>query len=195
MTGLRIGLPEVYFLDGDVAEEVRVAVRDVAARLTAAGATVIDVMIPYAHEAHIANNVTSVGEGFAYHRNNLVNRWSDFGASTRDLLGRGALFSGADYDQAQRVRTMFRREIAKVFDQVDVILTPTTGGGAPIAAEMSMGSLFPRPVSPGSGICWGYRPSRCPAASTRPACRCRPRLSASRSTRRPSSRPPTRTSG
>lgn len=142
VTGLRVGLPEVYFLDGDITEEVRVAVRDVAARLAAAGATVIDVMIPYAHEAHIANNVTWVGEGFAYHRNNLVNRWSDYGASTRDVLGRGAFFSGADYNQAQRVRTMFRREMAKVFDQVDVILTPTTGGGAPIAAEMSMGSLF-----------------------------------------------------
>jgi aspartyl-tRNA(Asn)/glutamyl-tRNA(Gln) amidotransferase subunit A len=143
VTGLRIGVPRGYWLDNPaIVDEVRDAVVAGLDELAAAGAVLVDVELPYAAEAGHANNVTWVAEGFAYHRNDLVSRWSDYGASTRDVLGRGAFFSGADYTQAQRVRALFRAESARVFADVDVLLTPYTPGLTPRADEMDMGSLF-----------------------------------------------------
>jgi len=143
VTGLRIGVPREYFLDNPLlADEVRDGVLDGIAALQAMGAEVVDVTIPYAGPANDANNLTFLAEGYAYHRADLISRWTDYGKSTRDVLGRGALYTGADYVQAQRVRSVFRAEVAKVMDQVDVLITPLSLGPVPRADEMDMGLLF-----------------------------------------------------
>ena len=38
----------------------------------------------------------------------------------------GALTSATDYVRAQRMRTLFNQQVAEVFEQVDLILTPAT---------------------------------------------------------------------
>lgn len=145
VVGLRVGVPQEYFLGDSVTDAVRLAIADAADRLREGGALVQEISVPHAAEANYANNVTWVGEGFAYHRNDLVHRWSDYGASTRDVLARGAFYTGGDYNQAQRVRAVFRDEMMRIFEQVDVLLTPTTGGGSPRADQMDMGRLFTTP--------------------------------------------------
>ncbi|TYK52669.1 amidase [Actinomadura decatromicini] len=123
--GLRIGVPTGYFLDSPLLDgEVRGGVLRAADELARAGATITDVAVPYAQEANDANNVTFLCECFAYHRSDLVHRWDDYGRTTRELLARAAFFTGADYVQAQRVRALFRRALADVFAEVDVLLTP-----------------------------------------------------------------------
>ena len=139
VTGLKIGLPVPYFLDApDLDAEVREAVLAVAATLTDAGAIVSEVAIPYAAEAKEANHITLIGEAYAYHRNNLVNRWTDYGAFTRPTLGRGAFYTGADYVQAQRVRTVFREGVAAVLRDVDVLITPSAITPAQRSDEMDV---------------------------------------------------------
>jgi aspartyl-tRNA(Asn)/glutamyl-tRNA(Gln) amidotransferase subunit A len=141
--GLRIGVPHEYFLDDPLmAEEVRAAVLAGVAHLESLGAEVVDVTIPHAGAANDANNLTFLAEGYAYHRANLQTRWLDYGKSTRDVLARGAMYTGADYVQAQRVRSVFRAEVAKVMAEVDVLVTPLSLGPVPKAAEMDMGFLF-----------------------------------------------------
>jgi aspartyl-tRNA(Asn)/glutamyl-tRNA(Gln) amidotransferase subunit A len=126
VTGLKIGLPKPYFFDApDLDPQVRDGVLAVADALAAAGAIVTDVVVPYASAAKDANTIIAMSEAYAYHRNNLVTRWTDYGKYTRPALGRAAFYTGADYVQAQRLRTAFRTEVAAVLGEVDVLLMPT----------------------------------------------------------------------
>lgn len=139
VTGLKIGLPMLYFYDApDLTAEVRAAVLAVADTLAKAGAIVSEVVVAYAAEAKNANQITMIGEAYAFHRNNLVNRWTDYGAFTRPALGRGALYTSADYVQAQRLRTAFRDGVAAVLRDVDVLLTPTSPTPAERTDEMDV---------------------------------------------------------
>jgi aspartyl-tRNA(Asn)/glutamyl-tRNA(Gln) amidotransferase subunit A len=53
-----------------------------------------------------------------------------FGADVLALLDQGRLLPATDYVNAQRLRRVFQREFAKVWDQVDLLFTPA----APIIA-------------------------------------------------------------
>jgi aspartyl-tRNA(Asn)/glutamyl-tRNA(Gln) amidotransferase subunit A len=77
-----------------------------------------------------------VCEAMAYHREDLAARWEDYFAGTRAMVGLGALFSAADYVQAQRARRVVQRGLAALFEQVDVIATPTATAGAPTYAAL-----------------------------------------------------------
>jgi aspartyl-tRNA(Asn)/glutamyl-tRNA(Gln) amidotransferase subunit A len=138
VAGLRVGVPMPYFFDApDLDAEVRDAVLATVALLKANGATVVETEIPYAHEAKEATMISSGGEAFAYHRNNLVNKWSDYGRYTRLNLVRGALMTAGDYAQVQRFRGFFAREVAKVLSGLDVLITPAMVTPAERIADMN----------------------------------------------------------
>jgi aspartyl-tRNA(Asn)/glutamyl-tRNA(Gln) amidotransferase subunit A len=131
LTGLRIGVVrDGHFpAGGDPALE---SVFDTAlAEFTAAGASLVEVTLPYWNEMKTANLITMACEALAYHQPDLRDRWGDYFAATRAMLARGALVSGADYVQAQRVRRVAQNAIASVFDGVDLVACPTTSITAP----------------------------------------------------------------
>jgi aspartyl-tRNA(Asn)/glutamyl-tRNA(Gln) amidotransferase subunit A len=139
VAGVRIGLPMPYFFDTpDLAPEVRDAVLSAAAVLVDGGAVRTDVVVPYAAEAKEANMITMLTEAYAFHHENLVHRWTDYGSFTRPWFGRGAFYTSADYVQAQRVRTVFRAGVAELFTDVDVLITPTMPTPAQRTDEMDM---------------------------------------------------------
>jgi aspartyl-tRNA(Asn)/glutamyl-tRNA(Gln) amidotransferase subunit A len=136
--GLRVGVPMPYFYDSpEVTDEVRAAVFAALDVLKTGGAEMSDVEVPYAEQAKNANHVTLVAEAYSFHRNNMVNRWNDYGRFTRRALVRGAFLTAADYTQAQRFRSFFRRELAQLFASYDVLITPTWPSPAPRSDEMS----------------------------------------------------------
>jgi aspartyl-tRNA(Asn)/glutamyl-tRNA(Gln) amidotransferase subunit A len=92
-------------------------------------------------------------EGFAYHRDNLVHRWDDYGCYTRPILARGALTSSADYAQAQRFRSWFRREVATLFASYDVLITPGSLGPAERTDKMQIDGRFLGPSFTGQ---WNF---------------------------------------
>ncbi len=144
--GVRIGLPMPYFFDDPgPSPEIREAVLGVGQQLADSGAMLVETEIPYAAAANDANTLTWMAEGYAYHRQNLVSRWETYGASFRDTIGRAAFLNGPDYVQAQRVRTAFRRELARVFESVDVLLLPVSSTPSPRSDEMDM-----------MGFLWGH---------------------------------------
>jgi len=127
-----------YFYDSpEVTDEVRTAVFAALDVLKTGGAEMSDVEVPYAEQAKNANHVTLVAEAYSFHRNNMVNRWNDYGRYTRRALVRGAFLTAADYTQAQRFRSFFRRELAQLFASYDVLITPTWPSPAPRSDEMS----------------------------------------------------------
>jgi aspartyl-tRNA(Asn)/glutamyl-tRNA(Gln) amidotransferase subunit A len=124
--GMRVGVPMPYFFDDEgLDDEVRVAVLAAVDVLREAGAAVEETVVPHAREAKIANTITMGAEAFSYHRDDLVTRWTDYGRHTRMTLGRAALYSAADYAQAQRFRSYFMREVAMLFESYDVLVTPS----------------------------------------------------------------------
>jgi aspartyl-tRNA(Asn)/glutamyl-tRNA(Gln) amidotransferase subunit A len=50
----------------------------------------------------------------------------------------GALVAGADYVLAQRIRARIRAAMARVFDDVDLVLLPTTPITAPVVGERTV---------------------------------------------------------
>jgi len=54
-----------------------------------------------------------------------------FGADVLALLDQGSLVPATDYIQAQRIRRFMQRSFAKVWGEVDCLITPTTAITAP----------------------------------------------------------------
>lgn len=137
--GLRIGVPGAYFFDSpELSAEVKAAVLEGLEVLKRAGAVVRDITIPHADIAKSANNVVMSAEAFAYHHDDLRDRWERYGRYTRTVIARGALFGGADYVQAQRFRSYFKKTVAAAMADVDVLVTPTSTTPAEKSADMDM---------------------------------------------------------
>ena len=137
IAGLSVGVPTEYFFDHEKLEPgQKAAVEAVIARLDELGADVREVRLPHSDLAKEANMVTLLAEALSYHRLDMASeRWTEYGANTRQIIGQAALFSAADYVQAQRFRAWYGREAAKIMTAVDVLVTPTSPGPAPLASE------------------------------------------------------------
>jgi aspartyl-tRNA(Asn)/glutamyl-tRNA(Gln) amidotransferase subunit A len=117
---------------------VKSAVLDGIEVLRRAGAVVREVTIPHVEVAKNANNLIWASEAFAYHQEDLRTRWELYGRYTRTMIARGALFNGPDYVQAQRVRSYFKKAVAAVMADLDVLITPTSTTPAEKIADMDM---------------------------------------------------------
>ncbi|MDO8698003.1 MAG: amidase family protein, partial [Pseudomonas sp.] len=149
LKGLRIGLPKEYFaagLDGRIAAAT-LAVVDELKKL---GATVKDISLPNTQHAIAAYYVIAPAEAssnlsrfdgvrFGYRCENPQNledlykrsRAEGFGdeVKRRILVGAYALSAGyydAYYLQAQKIRRLIKNDFVAAFQEVDVILSPTT---------------------------------------------------------------------
>jgi aspartyl-tRNA(Asn)/glutamyl-tRNA(Gln) amidotransferase subunit A len=146
--GLRVGLPREYFPDV-LDTGVRAGVERAAAALRDAGAEVREVSLPHTKlalptyyliaPAEAASNLArydGVRYGLRVEAPTLVEmyartRGAGFGPEVkrRIMLGTYALRSGyydAYYGKAQQVRALIARDFARAFEDVDVVLTPTT---------------------------------------------------------------------
>ncbi len=139
LTGLRIGVPTEYFFDApELDPEVKAGVLTGIEVLREAGAVVSEVTIPHAALAKDANTITMMGEAFAYHRQDLASNWSAYGKFTRLTLVRGALYTASDYVQAQRFRSYFKKTVAAVMADLDLLVTPVSVTPAEKSSETDL---------------------------------------------------------
>lgn len=132
LAGVRIAVVRAgHFVEGDV-RAAESAFDEMVAVSKSLGAQVSEIRLPLFDAACAAGMIINQAEGFAYHRNALLSRWPDYCESSRKRLSAGALTSGADYVQAQRVRRSAQREVARLFATVDIVMTPTATVGAPL---------------------------------------------------------------
>ncbi len=155
--GLKIGVPVGYFFDHPMldpeAKATTLAVIDV---LKGLGAEVVEVDLPRSAEAKEANTLTMVSEAFAHHRMDMASRWTDYGSGTRAVIARGAFTSAADYVQAQRFRSWYAKEAAKVMATVDLLITPTIFEPAQVVANMDLNKRMMSPSFTGPFNLLGY---------------------------------------
>jgi len=149
LTGLRVGLPKEYFgegLDSKIADAVMAAVEE----LKKLGATVKDISLPNMQHAIPSYYVIAPAEAssnlsrfdgvrFGYRCDNPADltdlykrsRAEGFGDEVRRriMVGTYALSAGyydAYYLKAQKIRRLIKNDFVSAFEDVDVILGPTT---------------------------------------------------------------------
>jgi len=147
LSGVRIGLPKEYFIDG-LDADVRKAVEQAVVTYRDLGAEIIEVSLPHTAYAVACYYLIATAEASsnlarydgvrfglrAENAENLIDmymqsRAAGFGAEVkrRIMLGTYALSSGyydAYYLKAQKVRTLIRQDFLDAFDKVDTLLTP-----------------------------------------------------------------------
>ena len=149
VTGLKIGLPLEYFGD-DLDDDIGTAIQAAAAELESRGATIKDISLPNTPlsipayyviaPAEASSNLSRYdGVRFGYRCKDPKDlqdlyersRGEGFGkeVTRRILVGTYALSSGyydAYYRKAQQIRRLIKNDFVSAFEQVDVILGPTT---------------------------------------------------------------------
>jgi aspartyl-tRNA(Asn)/glutamyl-tRNA(Gln) amidotransferase subunit A len=148
LRGLRVGVPQEYFIEGMQAE-VREATRAAIEQIKTIGAEIVEISLPHTEYALPVYYILAPAEASA----NLARfdgvrygpraeadslwdvyfktRGERFGEETtrRIMIGTYALSAGyydAFYGQAQKARTLVARDFELAFKNVDVIATPTT---------------------------------------------------------------------
>lgn len=151
LAGLRVGVPEEYFIDG-LDDDVRAAVEQAIEVYKAHGAQIIPLSLPLSKSALATYYIIQPAEassnlgrydGLRYgtrapgslEESYLAARNAGFGPEVkrRILLGTFILSAGyfdAYYKKALAVRQAIAQEFAQAFAKVDVILGPTTPGVA-----------------------------------------------------------------
>ena len=147
--GLKLGVPQEYFGEG-LDDEVRKAVEAAIQKLSKLGCEIVPISLPHTEYAIPAYYIVATAEassnlarfdgvryGFrasdAGNLSEMYRRSRDqgFGAEVkrRIMLGTYALSAGyydAYYLKAQKVRTLLAQDFAAAFNNVDVIVTPTS---------------------------------------------------------------------
>ena len=96
------------------------------------------ITIPAAKIARAAAFIITACEGANLHLDKLKNRPQDFDFATRDRFLAGALIPSNWYLQAQRFRCWYRNQVREVFQNVDIIIAPTTPIAAPLIGQKTM---------------------------------------------------------
>jgi AtzE family amidohydrolase len=125
--GLRLAILDGHFARG-ATDEALAVIRPVAKALRVSRR----VEIPEAHRARAAAMVITATEGANLHLADLRARAKDFDPTTRDRFLAGAFVPASLYAQAQRFRAWYRARVAALFQEVDVLLAPTTPWVAPL---------------------------------------------------------------
>ena len=125
--GVTIGVPRHFFFSDDptVNPEVLSTVEKGLQVLEGLGANLVEVTIPSLEYVRAANTIIMLSEAYAYHEKNLKARPQDFGEMVRDRFRIGGLFQSSDYVQSLRCRQIVKKEFAQVFQQVDLLVSPT----------------------------------------------------------------------
>ena len=193
--GLKVGVPEEYFIEG-IQQDVRNAVLAAVDMLKGLGAEIVEVSLPHTEYALPVYYLIAPAEASAnlarydgirfgprektdtlrpmYQRT----RGAGFGPEVkrRIMLGTYALSAGyydAYYNQAQKVRTLIKRDFDRAFESVDIIacpVAPTTAfkfgehAGDPLA--MYLEDVFTLPINlagvPGLALPVGFDSNRLP---------------------------------
>jgi len=149
MKGKKIGIPKEYFIEG-LQPEIERKVKEAIEVYKSLGAQIVDVSLPYTKygiavyyivcPAELSSNLSRYdGIRYGHKAEKFEDIYEMFAesrtegmgseAKRRIMIGTYALSAGyydAYYKKAQQVRTLVVEDFTKAFNEVDVLLTPTT---------------------------------------------------------------------
>lgn len=127
---VRVAFPFPFFLER-VDPKVKASIEAAVLMLERAGARIRDVSLPDFDAINIASRVVQLAEFASLHAQDA--RREKFGSDVSSLLEQGRMIAGHEYVNAQRLRSLFRRQMDQVWKEIDVLITPTTPTTAPLA--------------------------------------------------------------
>ncbi|MEM1385796.1 MAG: amidase [Pseudomonadota bacterium] len=123
--GLRIGLCRRHFFDG-LTVPVAEATEQVIDHLAKVGAEIVEFDLPLLDHGLGAIFAIELSSSTAYHDARLrAGQVTVFAEDVRLLVEMGRFVTGADYLTAERYRRRLGEEMAALFAQIDVVLSPT----------------------------------------------------------------------
>ncbi len=127
ITGLRVGVASGVFSHPRVDPAIAEHIARAADALAAAGARLADVEVPDLDTCLMVGLVLLGAEGPSGMEEILEAQHHRLGADLQVLLRCGEHVTARDYLKAQRIRQQIRQSWRALFDQVDLVLMPTTG--------------------------------------------------------------------
>jgi aspartyl-tRNA(Asn)/glutamyl-tRNA(Gln) amidotransferase subunit A len=141
----RIGVPQNFFTEG-VSHDVASACDDALRRAERLGCRLIPVTVPDPAAINTIGRVILLAEASAVLQP-FLNRRDDFGSDVLTLVEQGRHVSATDYIDAQRLRKVFQSRWETLWDEVDVVFTPTTPVSAPLIGQTQVDGEDVRTVS------------------------------------------------
>jgi aspartyl-tRNA(Asn)/glutamyl-tRNA(Gln) amidotransferase subunit A len=138
--GQRVGVPRQFFFesaDPEILEATQHAI-NIMRRL---GARVTEIDMPDLAQSRTVSLLIQLPEALSYHRRYLPQKALLYGADLRAGLALAQFILAEHYVQAKRMIEFYRQAIATIFDEVDLLVTPTCPIVAPEigATEITIG--------------------------------------------------------
>ena len=134
VAGLRIAVPRNFYFH-DVDPEVEAAVRALADTFAGAGATVVEVAVEGAEEAHRHATTIILADACALHADALDNKPDLISLQVRERMTKGRDRTGVDYARALRFRETWRKALRDLFAGADILLFPSAPYPAPLIED------------------------------------------------------------
>jgi aspartyl-tRNA(Asn)/glutamyl-tRNA(Gln) amidotransferase subunit A len=133
VAGLKIGVVSNLTADGEtVQDDILTNLEAAAAAFGKAGAIVKSVELPLAPAKYRSITATiNWAESYSIHEEDFLTRREEMGQALRDKMTTGFMVRAVDYLAAQRRRRELTLETDKLFDEYDILLSPTTYSTAP----------------------------------------------------------------
>ena len=132
LDGVRVGVITNQSLVEASSDQMMAVFDDAVGELESFGVEITDFEVPLYEALHDGTFLALQAEAFSWHRNQLRDRWLDYGRPTRLTIAKGALISAGDLVQIERVREIARKKLANRMQElgVDLLVSPTTGYAA-----------------------------------------------------------------
>lgn len=131
-SSLRVGVARAHFYEG-LDPEIQAAIDAALSVVGGLSASRRDIEIPAAMDTA---SLIVRAEAWAYHREYVAKTPELYQAETLRRLRGGAGFAAPEYIDARRQMEQLRRSVPKLFETVDVVITPTTPVPPPAIAEL-----------------------------------------------------------
>ena len=134
---LKIGVPRRFFYD-HVDPEILAATSDALRCAERLGAKLVDVETPDLDASRTVSLVIQMPEVLSYHSRFLATKRDLYGDDLRSGFAVGQFILAEHYVRAKRVVTKYRQDLSAVFEQVDLLVTPTCPVVAPRFGEVTV---------------------------------------------------------
>jgi len=94
-----------------------------------------------------AHSIIMRVEAAAFHADMFATQREQYGQKLRTIIETGLVVPGVEYLRAQRLRRLFQQQVAQMFSEVDVLVTPATPAPAPRGLDTTGDNRFQLPWS------------------------------------------------
>ena len=172
--GLRIGVIRHFHEDDNPVSPATLAGINAATdTLRQQGAKIVDIKLSPLMDYHACGFLILLTETYAVHEPWLTTRYYEYGELFRDRVAMAAFINGPTYVQAIRRRRELCLEMAAAMANVDVLITASAPGEAPVITEVPKWLMFDKPNFtvpfnvtgyPAMSVCTGFGEGGLPIA-------------------------------